>query len=244
MILAAGLGTRLKPFTDKHPKALAMVNGKSLLQRNVEYLQSFGISEVIVNVHHFSDQIIKIVKDNGGWGSTVSISDESDEVLETGGGLLRAASYFKEEAKWLVMNSDILTDLPLDKMIVADEHFNASGDGDMVATLAVTNRTTSRNLIFNAAGTLCGWKNNSTGEEKWANPLRDPTTAVPKAFSGIQIIHSSFFDVLEMKGKFSLIDAYLQIAQHYPIHYYDHSDGILLDVGKPESLEKAATIFK
>jgi NDP-sugar pyrophosphorylase family protein len=243
MILAAGLGTRLKPFTDKHPKALAMVNGKSLLQRNVEYLQSFGISEVIVNVHHFSDQIIKIVKDNGGWGSTVSISDESDEVLETGGGLLRAASYFKEEAKWLVMNADILTDLPLDKMIVADEHFNASGDGDMVATLAVTNRTTSRNLIFNAAGTLCGWKNNSTGEEKWANPLRDPTTAVPKAFSGIQIIHSSFFDVLEMKGKFSLIDAYLQIAQHYPIHYYDHSDGILLDVGKPESLEKAATIF-
>jgi hypothetical protein len=129
-------------------------------------------------------------------------------------------------------------------MIVADEHFNASGDGDMVATLAVTNRTTSRNLIFNAAGTLCGWKNNSTGEEKWANPLRDPSTAVPKAFSGIQIIHSSFFDVLEMKGKFSLIDAYLQIAQHYPIHYYDHSDGILLDVGKPESLEKAATIFK
>jgi len=244
MILAAGLGTRLKPFTDKHPKALAMVNGKSLLQRNVEYLQSFGISEVIVNVHHFSDQIIKIVKDNGGWGSTVSISDESDEVLETGGGLLRAASYFKEEAKWLVMNADILTDLPLDKMIVADEHFNASGDGDMVATLAVTNRTTSRNLIFNAAGTLCGWKNNSTGEEKWANPLRDPSTAVPKAFSGIQIIHSSFFDVLEMKGKFSLIDAYLQIAQHYPIHYYYHSDGILLDVGKPESLEKAATIFK
>ncbi|MEY3873839.1 MAG: hypothetical protein RL363_560 [Bacteroidota bacterium] len=244
MILAAGLGTRLKPFTDKHPKALAMVNGKSLLQRNVEYLQSFGISEVIVNVHHFSDQIIKIVKDNGGWGSTVSISDESDEVLETGGGLLRAASYFKEEAKWLVMNADILTDLPLDKMIVADEHFNALGDGDMVATLAVTNRTTTRNLIFNAAGTLCGWKNNSTGEEKWANPLRDPSTAVPKAFSGIQIIHSSFFDVLEMKGKFSLIDAYLQIAQHYPIHYYDHSDGILLDVGKPESLEKAATIFK
>ncbi|MFM2439412.1 MAG: hypothetical protein RLZ16_409, partial [Bacteroidota bacterium] len=177
MILAAGLGTRLKPFTDKHPKALAMVNGKSLLQRNVEYLQAFGITEVIVNVHHFADQIIKIIKDNDGWGSTVSISDESDEVLETGGGLLRAASYFKDEAKWLVMNADILTNLPLDKMIAVDEHFTAIGEGDMVATLAVTNRTTSRNLIFNAAGTLCGWKNNSTGEEKWANPLRDPNTA-------------------------------------------------------------------
>ncbi len=244
MILAAGLGTRLKPFTDKHPKALAMVNGKSLLQRNVEYLQAFGIKEVIVNVHHFADQIIKVVKDNHGWGSNVVISDETDEVLETGGGLLRAAAYFEGEGKWLVMNADILTDLPLDKMIAADTLFTEAAEGDMIATLAVTNRTTSRNLIFNAAGTLCGWKNNTTGEEKWANPLRDPSTAVPKAFSGIQIIHSSFFNALEMQGKFSLIDAYLKIAQHYPIYYFDHSDGILLDVGKPESLEKAATIFK
>jgi MurNAc alpha-1-phosphate uridylyltransferase len=244
MILAAGLGTRLKPFTDKHPKALAMVNGKSLLQRNIEYLQAFGIKEVIVNVHHFADQLIQVIEENNGWGSNVAISDETDEVLETGGGLLRATAYFEGEDKWLVMNADILTNLPLDKMIAADEHFTVSGEGDMVATLAVTNRTTSRNLIFNAAGTLCGWKNNSTGEEKWANPLRDPNTAVAKAFSGIQIIHSSFFEVLEMKGKFSLIDAYLQIAKHYPIHYYDHSDGILLDVGKPESLEKAASLFK
>ncbi|MFY8165404.1 MAG: NTP transferase domain-containing protein, partial [Sediminibacterium sp.] len=112
MILAAGLGTRLKPFTDKHPKALAMVNGKCLLQRNIEYLQAFGIKEVIVNVHHFADQLIQVIEDNNGWGSTVSIADESDEVLETGGGLLRAAPYFKEEAKWLVMNADILTNLP------------------------------------------------------------------------------------------------------------------------------------
>ncbi len=244
MILAAGLGTRLKPFTDKHPKALAMVNGKTLLQRNVEYLQAFGIRDVIVNVHHFANQIIQAIEDNNGWGSNVIISDETDEVLETGGGLLRAAAYFEGEDKWLVMNADILTDLPLDKMIAADALFTEGGEGDMIATLAVTNRTTSRNLIFNAAGTLCGWKNNTTGEEKWANPLRDPSTAVPKAFSGIQIIHSSFFSALDMQGKFSLIDAYLQIAKHYPIYYFDHSNGILLDVGKPESLEKAATIFK
>ena len=244
MILAAGLGTRLKPFTDKHPKALAMVNGKSLLQRNIEYLQAYGIKEVIVNVHHFADQIIKAIEDNNGWGSNVVISDETDEVLETGGGLLRAATYFKGESRWLVMNADILTDLPLDKMIAADALFTEAAEGDMIATLAVTNRVSSRNLIFNAAGTLCGWKNNTSGEEKWANPLRDPSTAVPKAFSGVQIIHSSFFSALEMQGKFSLIDAYLQIAQHYPIYYFDHSDGILLDVGKPESLEKAATIFK
>jgi NDP-sugar pyrophosphorylase family protein len=91
---------------------------------------------------------------------------------------------------------------------------------------------------------LCGWRNNTTNEEKWANPLKDPSMAVPKAFSGIQIVHANFFEALSLQGKFSLIDAYLQIAQHYAIHFYDHSDGILLDVGKPESVEKAAGLFK
>ncbi len=244
MILAAGLGTRLKPFTDKHPKALAMVNGKSLLQRNVEYLLSYGISDIIVNVHHFADQIIKAIHDNNGWGANISISDETDEVLETGGGLLRAANYFKHEESWLVMNADILTNLDLHKLMVADETNALKAEGDLVATLAVTDRVSSRNLIFNTAGTLCGWKNNTTGQEKWANPLRDPNSAVPKAFSGIQIIHASFLKEVQLSGKFSLIDAYLQLAQLFAIHYYDHSDGILLDVGKPESLEKAATIFK
>ena len=243
MILAAGLGTRLKPFTDHHPKALAVVNGKPLLQRNIEYLQAYGIYDVVVNVHHFADQIIDAIEKNNGWGSNVTISDESDEVLETGGGLLRAKAYFENEAKWLVMNADILTDLDLGKMLEADKAFDALSEGEMVATLAVTNRTTSRNLIFNTAGTLCGWRNNTTNEEKWANPLKDPTMAVPKAFSGIQIVHANFFEALSLQGKFSLIDAYLQIAATNPIGYYDHSDSILMDVGKPENLEKAATLF-
>ncbi len=244
MILAAGLGTRLKPFTDHHPKALAIVNGKSLLQRNIEYLQQYGIYDVVVNVHHFADQIIDAVEKNNGWGSVVTISDETDEVLETGGGLVRAKNYFIEEERWILMNADILTDLPLDRMIAADEIFDAKAEGDLVATLAVTNRTTSRNLIFNTAGTLCGWKNNTTSEEKWANPLKDKSTAVPKAFSGIHIVHQAFFDAVQLSGKFSMIDAYLQLAQYYAIHYCDHSDGILLDVGKPESLEKANSLFK
>ena len=244
MILAAGLGTRLKPFTNNHPKALAVVNGKSLLQRNVEYLLSFGITDIIVNVHHFADQIINAVNENKGWGANITISDETDEVLETGGGLLRAANYFESEDRWLVMNADILTNLDLHKMIAADEAYAINAEGDLVATLAVTDRSSSRNLIFNQSGTLCGWKNNNTGEEKWALPLRDPNSAVPKAFSGIQIVHAAFLQEVQLHGKFSLIDAYLQLAQHYAIHFYDHSDGILLDVGKPESLEKAATIFK
>jgi MurNAc alpha-1-phosphate uridylyltransferase len=246
MILAAGLGTRLKPFTNHHPKALALVNGKTLLQRNIEYLQAFGIREVVVNVHHFSDQIITAVQENNGWGSNITISDESDEVLETGGGVLFAADYFKNEASWLVMNADILTNMPLDKMMAADAALKNSHD-HYVATLAVTNRSSSRNLLFNQNDLLTGWKNNTTLEEKWADAKtslnEDANNIFPKAFSGIQIIHASFFTALQLQGKFSLIDAYLQIAATNTIGYYDHSDSILMDVGKPENLEKAATLF-
>src|SRR5947209_8181177 len=117
MILAAGLGTRLKPWTDKHPKALALVNGKSLLERTIKYLQKFGIDNVIVNVHHFADQIIDKIEKNKGWGSEISISDETDAVLETGGGLKKAGSFFKGEENFLLMNVDVLTDMALDKMI-------------------------------------------------------------------------------------------------------------------------------
>jgi NDP-sugar pyrophosphorylase family protein len=246
MILAAGLGTRLKPFTNHHPKALAIVNGKTLLQRNIEYLQAFGIREVVVNVHHFSDQIIRAVQENNGWGSNITISDESGEVLETGGGVLFAADYFKNQKAWLVMNADILTNMPLDKMMAADDVLKNSHN-NYAATLAVTNRSTSRNLLFNQNELLTGWKNNTTMEEKWVggktNSINDSSKIIPKAFSGIQIIHAPFYTALQLSGKFSLIDAYLQIASTNPIGYYDHSDYILMDVGKPENLEKAATLF-
>lgn len=247
MILAAGLGTRLKPFTDFHPKALAIVNGKSLLQRNIEYLQSFGISEVVVNVHHFADQIKDAVEINKSWGSQVFISDESSEVLETGGGVLYAKSFFEKEENWLVMNADILTNLDIDKLIAADKVLS-EGSENYIATLAVTSRVSSRNLIFSTDGNLIGWKNNTTREEKWAiiNTHEQPADnhAISKAFSGIQILHSSFYSTLGIKGKFSLIDAYLQTAAKGTIGYYDHSDSILIDVGKPENIEKAESLFK
>jgi NDP-sugar pyrophosphorylase family protein len=116
-----------------------------------------------------------------------------------------------------------------------------------MATLAVTNRTSSRNLLFDTSGNLVGWKNNITLEEKWAvdkNKIATPETIVAKAFSGIQIIHPSFYKALNLTGKFSLIDAYLQLASTHTIGSYDHSDGLLLDVGKPENIEKAEILFK
>lgn len=245
MILAAGLGTRLKPFTDKHPKALAMVNGKSLLQRNIEYLQQYGMDEVVVNVHHFADQIIEAVNTNNGWGSKVFISDETSEVLETGGGVLFAKSFFEKEENWLVMNADILTNLNLAHFIQADKQL-AMGVSNYIASLAVTARTSSRNLLFNTSGKLIGWKNNTTGEEKWADleALPAAENRVAKAFSGIQIIHASFYKALNLIGKFSLIDAYLQLASKNTIGFFDHSDDVLLDVGKPEQIEKAEILFQ
>ena len=141
MIFSAGLGTRFKPWTDKHPKALAQVNGKSLLQRNVEYLQQYGITDIIVNVHHFAEQIIDAIKKNNGWGSRILISDEIDEVLETGGGLLKAKNLFVPGEKFITCNVDILTDLNLHKLFAFHE------ENKPLISFGVTNRKTSRNFL-------------------------------------------------------------------------------------------------
>src|SRR4051812_46409091 len=138
MIFAAGLGTRFKPWTDAHPKALALVNGKSLLQRNVEYLQTYGITDVVVNVHHFADQIVDAVKANNGWGSNIVISDETNEVLETGGGLLKARYLLEGNDPFVTVNADILTDLNIKRLL--DYH----KDYKPLVSFGVTNRRTSR----------------------------------------------------------------------------------------------------
>ena len=240
LLLAAGLGTRLQPFTLHHPKALAMVNGKSLLQRNVEYLQQQGIRELIVNVHHFPDQIIDAIEANKGWGSDISISDETDAVLETGGGLQKAAWYLEKEKGFVVMNVDMLTDMPLTKMIQQHEA------NQPLATLAITDRTSSRYLLFDTTNRLCGWRNTSTLEEKGAVLFYDETkkkALVEKAFSGIHVINANIFKLIKQQGKFSLIDAYMSLCGDNLIQGFNHSDSLLLDVGKPESIIKAETLF-
>ncbi len=231
MILAAGLGTRLKPFTNKHPKALFLINGKSLLQRNIEYLKSYGITDIIVNVHHFADQIISAIEENNGWGCNVVISNEINEVLETGGGLKKAAYFFtKSEEPFVLMNADMLTDLDIAKMLTWHKQINA------IATLAVTDRATSRYLLFNDSNMLCGWFNEKTGEQKGI-------TGTKKAFSGIHIISSKIFSLIDEEGKFSMIDLYLRLATIVQIQAFDHSNGKLIDVGKPESEAIAAEMF-
>lgn len=235
MILAAGLGSRLKPFTDNHPKALAIVNGKTILQRNIEYLASFGIKEVIINVHHFSEQIIELIKRNHGFGSNITFSNESDEVLETGGGIKKATWYFeKYNDPFVVMNVDILTDLNLHEMM--DQHIKMKP----LATLAVSRRTTSRYFLFNETGELCGWENKATGQQRMSRP---PEVMIEKAFSGLQILSPQIFSLIKNEGKFSMVDVYLDLAKDHTILEYDHSGTKLIDVGKPESILRAEEMF-
>ena len=234
MLFAAGLGTRLKPFTDKHPKALAEVNGITLLEHSITYLQKFGIKDVVVNVHHFADQIEDKLQEHDGFGSNVTISDERGEVLETGGGLLKAAAHFKNEDCFIVMNVDVLTNLDLNDMIEQHKASNA------IATLAVMQRNSSRNLLFDDEMILGGWRNNKTGEEKIA---RETDNYHGYAFSGIHVLSPKILD-MPFEGKFSIIDVYLHFAKTELLKGYNHTGGIFLDVGKPDSLKKAAELFE
>jgi NDP-sugar pyrophosphorylase family protein len=233
MILAAGLGTRFKPWTDRHPKALALVNGKSLLERNIRYLQEFGIREVLVNVHHFSDQILNCIQANQGWGSKITISDESDEVLETGGGL-KKASFFFDAGPFVLINADILTDLDLYGMIAFHEKKKP------LVTLAVTDRKSSRYFLFDGNNRLTGWRNAKTGEEKISIPKSDPKE---KAFSGVHLISVELFPLIQRVGKFSIVDVYLELANTNPILGFDHSGSRFVDVGKPEAVSVAEKLF-
>jgi MurNAc alpha-1-phosphate uridylyltransferase len=238
MIFSAGLGTRFKPWTDKHPKALALVNGKSLLQRNIEYLQQYDITNIIVNVHHFADQIENAVNKNHGWGSNIRISDERNEVLETGGGLLKAKSFFTPGQRFITCNVDILTDLDISKLLQFHEEKKS------LISFGVTNRKSSRNLLFNTEGRLCGWKNNTTGEERISIAEKN---LVAKAYSCVVVFEYDIFHLMEAQqfsGKFSLIDVYLALAADHRIMGYDHSGDRLVDVGKPDSVAVAEALFQ
>ena len=235
MIFSAGLGTRFKPWTNSHPKALALVNGKSLLQRNIEYLQQYNILDVVVNVHHFADQVIDAVKINNGWGSNIIISDERNEVLETGGGLLNAAPFLKGESSFITLNADILTDLNIDKLVAWHE------ENKSLISFGITNRKTSRNFLFDESNRLCGWENNITGKRIIS---MDKPLLKPMAYSCVALFDHTIFELIPQQGKFSLVETYLSLADKHPIYGFDHSGDKLVDVGRPESVAIAETIFK
>lgn len=234
MIFAAGLGTRFKPWTDHHPKALAIVNHKSLLQRNIEYLQQYGITDVVVNVHHFSEQIIESININKGWGSNIIISDETNEVLETGGGLLKARPLLENEEPFITLNADILTDLNIHQLL----SFHQTNKS--LISFGVTNRKSSRNFLFDDEGRLCGWMNNGTGETKISIPKNN---LHPLAYSCVAVFDQSIFNLIPQTGKFSLTETYLSLTAEHRIMGMDHTGNRFIDVGKPESVAIAEQLF-
>ncbi len=230
MIFAAGLGTRLKPLTDTMPKALVPLAGKSLLQWQVEKLRDAGITDIIVNVHHFPDMIIDAVRIHQGWGCNISISDERDCLLDTGGGLRKAISNDQRlttNDPILACNVDILSNIDIPALIDAYEQ---SG----ISQLVVSDRSTQRYLCFDEHDTLCGWTNIATGELKGQDGRH-------LAFSGMQILSPDALALLATmpEGKFSLIDFYLRTMQRAPFRAYVPANYQMMDVGKINEIEKA-----
>lgn len=234
MIFSAGLGTRFKPWTDRHPKALALVNGKSLLQRNIEYLQGFGIFDVVVNVHHFAEQVVEAIEKNKGWGSNISISDETGELLDTGGGLLKARSFFTEGERFVTCNADILTDLSVTQLL----QFHVQKQA--LVSFGTMERHSSRYFLFDGEDRLCGWRNHNTGEEKIS---REAAPLIQRAYSCVAVFEYDFFKLVKIQGKFSLTEAYLQLTATQPVFGMEHRGDRWVDVGKPGSVAQAETMF-
>lgn len=234
LIFAAGKGTRLKPFTDHHPKALALVNEIPLLERNIKYLQSFGINDFVINVHHFGEQITEFLKKNSYFDAYIEISDEKEELLETGGGLVFARKFLDFDEDFLILNADILTDLNLNEFI---KYHQEKKD---FATLAVSDRVSSRKLLFNEEQVLRGWLNVQNGEQRLAEFNKG---FKPLAFSGLHCINPRIFEKIKRTGKFSIMEEYLDLMHTEKIHGFEHQAN-LIDVGKPESVQDAEKIFK
>ncbi|NOZ47405.1 MAG: nucleotidyltransferase family protein [Chlorobi bacterium] len=236
MIFAAGLGSRLKPITNKIPKALVKIGDRVLLEIIIKKLIDSGFDSIIINVHHFANQIIDYLQEHSNFNIEIVISDESEELLDSGGGLKKASWFFTENEPVLLHNVDVLSDIDLSKML---EYHKKSGS---VATLAVRNRETKRYFLFDKNMQLKGWKNKSAGEIKYVNEVSE--TFQELAFSGIHFIEPELLNLITGEGKFSIIDEYLKIAKHTKIVGYDHSHTKWLDVGKPESLKGAVNLLR
>ena len=245
MIFAAGLGTRLKPLTDTMPKALVPLAGKTLLQWQIEKLKTAGITDIVVNVHHFPDLIIDYLRENNNFGCNIQVSDERDMLLETGGGLRKAQPLLTSNlsplasSPILVCNVDILSNIDIPALL------NAYNPEEM-GVVVVYPRDTQRYLLFDDNSRLRGWTNIATGEVR--GPLSDnlyPIANTRKlAFSGMQVLNPRIFEVMEKvvaeKGeKFSLIDLYLSIAEKEILRAFIPENYRMMDVGKINQLSEA-----
>ena len=229
MIFAAGLGTRLKPLTDTMPKALVPLAGKTLLQWQVEKLRDAGIADIIVNVHHFPDRIIEAIQANKGWGCNISVSDERDALLDTGGGLrkIKNEKLKIQNEPIIACNVDVLSNIDVKQLI---RRYAQTG----VSQLVVSERPTQRYLCFDEQNQLCGWTNIATGELKGADGRH-------LAFSGMQLLGPDVLRRLDEmhEDKFSLIPFYLHIMPTTPLQAFIPENYRMMDVGKIDQIAEA-----
>lgn len=232
MVLAAGLGTRLRPLTNDRPKALVEVGGRTLLEITLRRLASFGIREVIVNVHHFADMVVEYLRQNNSFGLRVLISNEDDQLLDTGGGLKKAAWFFLQdgvasEEPFLLHNVDVISTIDFGRML------QFHGDHNALATIAVQARKSARRLLFDEWNQLCG---RQTGDNPPEMVRHAPKTTT-LAFSGIHVISPRFLNMISDEGVFSIITTYLRLASEgHRILAFRADEFYWRDLGKPENI--------
>ena len=230
MIFAAGLGTRLYPLTLDKPKALVEIAGKTLLKMAIEKVSLAGYHDLVINIHHFGDQIIEYLEKNNNFGLNIIISDERDQLLDTGGGILKAAPWLNGDEPFLVYNVDVLSNIDL--QLFRKYHLEQGG----LVTLAVRDRSTARYLAFDDAMQLSGWRNIKTNDEIASRSMLNCRLL---AFSGIQLIAPAIFKLITETGSFPLIPLYLRLAaEHRIMGYRDHST-LWMDLGKPDQIKEA-----
>ncbi len=236
MILAAGEGTRLRPLTNKIPKALIKVKGKPLLEHTINYLIYYGVNEIIINIHHYADQIKEYLKSRNNFDVRIEFSDESGKLLGTGGGLKKASWFFDNSEPFFLTTSDIITSHDLKKL------YNYHKQSHALVTLALKSRQSTRELLFSEDYHLCGWKSNVTGEKKIIND--DEQIKYSIAFSGYQVINPSIFDMITEKDSFSLIDLYLRLAKDNLINGFIQNDAFWMEFGRIQNFKKAKRSLK
>jgi NDP-sugar pyrophosphorylase family protein len=229
LLFAAGLGTRLKEHTQGKPKALVNLACKPLLQHAIEHLKRSGITNIVINVFHFAEQVISFVEENNSFGINIHVSDERPQLLDTGGGLKKAGDFLKGDEPILIYNVDVISNLDLN--VLLKYHL----DKKALATLVVRQRETSRYLMFDQNMQLAGWKNFSNGETRISRP-ESFADAKPLAFSGIHIIQPELLELITEEGKFPIMDLYLRLAKDHSINAFIDRSDLWMDLGKPEQL--------
>lgn len=230
-IFAAGLGTRLYPYTESTPKALVALQGKPMLGHLILKLKSFGITDIIINIHHYGEQIISYLQENKNFGCHIIISDEREELLDTGGGLKKALNMLEDGENLLVHNVDVLSNFDLNNLI--DQHKNSKSK----VTLLVQDRKTSRYLLFDEQNKLHGWTNIKTGETKPANI--EVENYRPFAFNGIHVINKSTLPYFNKENTFPIIPIYIEMSQQEELKAVEIDNSFWMDLGNPEAIDKA-----